>query len=41
MTLQNISPPYKLKDIFDQLNGEIPYHQIRFALAYYYKNGGS
>ena len=38
--LQNISSPYKLKDIFDQLNGEIPYHQIRFALAYYYKHGG-
>ena len=38
--LQNITAPYKLKDIFDQLNGEIPYHQIRFALAYYYKHGG-
>ena len=38
--LQNISPPYKLKEIFDDLRGEIPYHQIRFALAYYYKNGG-
>jgi ATP-dependent DNA helicase RecQ len=38
--LQNISSPYKLKDIFDQLNGKIPYYQIRFALAYYYKHGG-
>ncbi len=38
--LQNIASPYKLKDIFDQLNGEIPYHKIRFALAYYYKHVG-
>jgi ATP-dependent DNA helicase RecQ len=38
--LQTIATPYKLKEIFDQLNGEIPYYQIRFALAYYYKNGG-
>jgi ATP-dependent DNA helicase RecQ len=38
--LQNIASPYKLKDIFDQLNGEIPYYQIRFALAYYYKHEG-
>ena len=38
--LQNISAPYKLKEIYDDLNGEIPYHQIRFALAYFYKNGG-
>lgn len=38
--LKNIASPYKLKEIFDQLNGEIPYHQIRFAIAYYYKNGG-
>ncbi len=38
--LQKIASPYKLKDIYDQLNGEIPYHKIRFALAYYYKHGG-
>ena len=38
--LENISSPYKLKDIFDRLNGEIPYYKIRFALAFYYKHGG-
>ena len=36
--LQKITSPYKLKDIFDELNGEIDYHKIRFAMAFYYKH---
>lgn len=39
--MKSVPSPHKLKDIFEYLNGEIPYHQIRFALAYYYKHGGS
>lgn len=32
-----IEPPYKLREIFEALNEEIPYYKIRFALAYYYR----
>jgi len=37
--IASIEPPYKLKDIHDALDGKMPYHKIRFALAYYYKKG--
>lgn len=33
-SLRYLSEPYQLKDIFEYLNEEIPYHQIRLALAY-------
>ncbi|MFT5385410.1 MAG: ATP-dependent DNA helicase RecQ, partial [Saprospiraceae bacterium] len=32
-----LEPPYKLREIFDALDGKMPYHKIRFSLAYYYK----
>ncbi len=35
--IASIEPPYKLKEIFDALDGKFPYHKIRFSLAYYYK----
>lgn len=38
--LQSLAPPYKLKAIFEQLNGEIPYHKIRFAMAFIGKKSG-
>ncbi len=38
--VKSITPPYKLREIYDALNEEMPYHKIRFALAYYYKRGG-
>lgn len=33
----SLEPPYKLREIFDALNEQVPYYKIRFALAYYYK----
>ena len=35
--VKTLEPPYKLREIFDALDGEIPYYKIRFSLAYYYK----
>jgi ATP-dependent DNA helicase RecQ len=36
--VRTITPPFKLREIHEALNEEIPYHKIRFALAYYYKS---
>ena len=33
-SLRYLQEPYLLKDIFDYLNEQVPYHQIRLALAY-------
>ncbi|MCB0572751.1 MAG: DNA helicase RecQ [Phaeodactylibacter sp.] len=33
-SLRYIQEPYLLKDIFDYFDGQVPYHQIRLALAY-------
>ncbi len=33
----SLEPPYKLRQIYEALNEEIPYYKIRFGLAYYYK----
>ncbi len=35
--VSSLEPPYKLKEIFDALNGTLSYPKIRFSLAYYYK----
>ncbi len=36
--IRSITPPFKLREIYEALNEEIPYHKIRFALAYFYKS---
>ncbi|MCB0561295.1 MAG: DNA helicase RecQ [Lewinellaceae bacterium] len=33
-SLRYLQEPYKLKDIFDYLGEQVPYHRIRLALAY-------
>ncbi len=33
--LPSLEPPFKMKEIFDALNGELGYDKIRMALAYY------
>ena len=38
--LEETEPPYALKPIFEALNEEMPYHKIRFALAYFERNKG-
>ena len=36
--IEAMKPPFKMKDIYDYLKEEIPYHKIRLAFAYYSKN---
>ena len=36
--LQSLEEPYKLKEIFDLLKEAVPYHKIKLALAYFYRN---
>ncbi|MEM1123196.1 MAG: DNA helicase RecQ, partial [Bacteroidota bacterium] len=33
--IEMMTPPFKMKDIFEQLNEQIPYHKIRLAFAEY------
>ena len=33
-SLRYLQEPYKLKDIYDYLGEQVPYHRIRLALAY-------
>lgn len=38
--LPSLEQPYKLKEIYDQLNGELDYNKIKFALAYAFRKSG-
>ena len=33
-SLRYLQEPYKLKDVFEYLDEQVPYHKIRLALAY-------
>jgi len=33
-SLRYLQDPYKLKDIYEYLEEQVPYHKIRLALAY-------
>ena len=36
-SMETMSPPFRMKPIFEDLNGEISYDKIMFALAYYHR----
>ncbi|MEM9823619.1 MAG: RecQ family ATP-dependent DNA helicase, partial [Bacteroidota bacterium] len=36
--LQQLPEPYKLRDIYEKLDEQMPYHKIKFALAYFELN---
>ncbi len=35
--IERLDAPFKLKTIYEALNEEVPYHNIKFALAYYHR----
>ncbi len=35
--IKAMKPPFQIKDIFEYLNEEVPYHKIRLAFSYYSK----
>lgn len=37
VAIEAMTPPFKMKDIYEILNEEMPYHKIRLAFAYYSK----
>ena len=37
VAIEAMQPPFKMKDIFEYLNEEIPYHKIRLAFSYHAK----